>query len=188
MPTSSPRSAMPTSTPPGSGPSPKAAARPSAASRPRFACSQAVHYLWIQERDPTLWARIREKAAAGQFVPVGGSWVEPDCNLPSGEALLRHFLHGQRFFERELGLRCREFWSPDAFGYCGQLPQLLHHVGISRFLTQKLSWNRFNKPEQHTFTWQGVDGSDVLGHFPPADTYSSDATVPDLLQTARAYK
>jgi alpha-mannosidase len=154
----------------------------------RFACSQAVHYDWIREREPALWALIRSKVEAGQFVPVGGSWVEPDCNLPSGEALLRHFLHGQRFFEREFGIRCREFWSPDAFGYCGQLPQLLRHVGITRFLTQKLSWNRFNRPDQHTFTWEGVDGSRVLGHFPPADTYSSDATVPDLLRTVREYK
>ena len=153
----------------------------------RFACSQAVHYDWIREHDPALWDRIREKADAGQFVPVGGSWVEPDCNLPSGEALLRHFLHGQRFFEQELGVRCREFWSPDAFGYCGQLPQLLNHVGITRFLTQKLSWNRFNRPDQHTFTWEGVDGSRVLGHFPPADTYSSEATVPELLRAVGEY-
>ena len=153
----------------------------------RFACSQALHYDWIREGDPVLWERIREKVATGQFVPVGGSWVEPDCNLPSGEALLRHFLHGQRFFERELGVRCREFWSPDAFGYCGQLPQVLNQVGITRFLTQKLSWNRFNRPDQHTFTWEGVDGSRVLGHFPPADTYSSEATVPELLRTVREY-
>jgi alpha-mannosidase len=153
----------------------------------RFACSQAVQYAWVKERDPELWERLREKVSGGQLVPVGGSWVEPDCNLPSGEALLRHFLHGQRFFEHELGRRCTEFWSPDAFGYNGQLPQLLRHVGISRFLTQKLSWNRFNRPEHHTFTWQGVDGSEVLGHFPPADTYSSDATVPELLKTAREY-
>ena len=154
----------------------------------RFACSQAVHYDWIREREPGLWARIREQVAAGRFVPVGGSWVEPDCNLPSGEALLRHFLHGQRFFEQEFGFRCREFWSPDAFGYCGQLPQLLQHVGITRFLTQKLSWNRFNRPDQHTFVWEGADGSRVLGHFPPADTYSSDATVGDLLRTVREYR
>ena len=154
----------------------------------RFACSQAVHYEWMRDSRAELWERIREKVAAGQFVPVGGSWVEPDCNLPSGEALLRHFLHGQRFFERELGVRCREFWSPDAFGYSGQLPQLLRHVGIRRFLTQKLSWNRFNKPDQHTFVWEGVDGSQVLGHFPPADTYSSDAAVPELLRTVREYR
>ncbi|HUQ22858.1 MAG TPA: glycoside hydrolase family 38 C-terminal domain-containing protein, partial [Gaiellaceae bacterium] len=154
----------------------------------RFACSQAVQYAWIEERDPLLWERLRSKVSEGRFVPVGGSWVEPDCNLPSGEALLRHFLYGQRFFESRFGRRCTDFWSPDAFGYNGQLPQLLQQVGISRFLTQKLSWNRFNRPEHHTFTWQGVDGSEVLGHFPPADTYSSDATVPELLKTVREYK
>ncbi|MGH3003014.1 MAG: alpha-mannosidase, partial [Gaiellaceae bacterium] len=110
----------------------------------RFACSQAQQYAWIKERNPDLWERILAKVATGQFVPVGGSWVEPDCNIPSGESLLRQFVHGQRFFERELGRRCREFWSPDAFGYCNQLPQLMRLAGMTRFLTQKLSWNRFN--------------------------------------------
>lgn len=154
----------------------------------RFACSQAQQYAWIKERNPDLWQRIRAKVEAGQFIPVGGSWVEPDCNLPSGESLLRQFLHGQHFFEDELGIRCREFWSPDAFGYCNQLPQLMRLAGMTRFLTQKLSWNRFNKPDHHTFTWQGLDGSEVLGHYPPADTYSSDASIPELLRAQRAYR
>jgi alpha-mannosidase len=154
----------------------------------RFACSQAQQYAWIKERNPELWERIRSAVDAGQFVPVGGSWVEPDCNIPSGESLLRQFLHGQRFFEEEFGRRCNEFWSPDAFGYNGQLPQLMREAGMTRFLTQKLSWNRFNKPEHHTFTWQGIDGSEVLGHFPPADTYNSEATVPELRRSARDYK
>jgi alpha-mannosidase len=151
----------------------------------RFACSQAQQYAWIKERNPDLWERIRAQVAAGGFVPAGGSWVEPDLNLPSGESLVRQLLHGQRFFERELGVRCREFWAPDAFGYNGQLPQLLRGAGITRFLTQKLSWNRFNKPDNTTFVWQGVDGSEVLAHFPPADDYNSMATVSDLVKTAR---
>jgi len=154
----------------------------------RFACSQAQHYAWIEERDPDLWRRIVAKVESGQFVPVGATWVEPDCNLPSGESLLRQFLHGQRYFESRFGRRCREFWSPDAFGYTGQLPQIMRTCGVTRFLTQKLSWNRFTKPDHHTFTWEGDDGSCVLGHFPPADTYSNEATVPDLLRSARAYK
>jgi alpha-mannosidase len=154
----------------------------------RFACSQAQQYAWIEEREPELWARIRSAVAAGTFVPVGGSWVEPDCNLPSGESLLRQFVHGQRFFEEKLGRPCREFWSPDAFGYCGQLPQLMRLCGLTRFLTQKLSWNRFNRPDAHTFVWQGTDGSEVLGHFPPADTYSSDAGVEDVLRGARSFR
>ena len=154
----------------------------------RFACSQAQQYAWIREGSSELWERVRAAVGRGQLVPVGGSWVEPDCNLVSGESLLRQFLHGQRCFERELGIRCREFWSPDAFGYPGQLPQLMREAGLTRFLTQKLSWNRFNKPEHHTFVWQGIDGSEVLGHFPPADTYSSEATVPELRSSARAYR
>jgi alpha-mannosidase len=153
----------------------------------RFACSQAQQYAWIKERNPDLWERIRAKVDAGQFVPVGGSWIEPDCNIPSGESLLRQFLHGQRFFEDELGVRCREFWSPDAFGYCGQLPQLMKLSGITRFLTQKLSWNRFNRPDSHTFVWQGIDGSEVLGHFPPADNYNSDVSVEEVLYAQREF-
>ena len=154
----------------------------------RFACSQAQQYAWIREGSSELWERVRAAVGRGQLVPVGGSWVEPDCNLVSGESLLRQFLHGQRWFERELGIRCREFWSPDAFGYPGQLPQLMRAAGLTRFLTQKLSWNKFNKPEHHTFVWQGIDGSEVLGHFPPGDTYSSEATVGELRSSARAYR
>ncbi|MBW8853546.1 MAG: alpha-mannosidase, partial [Bradyrhizobium sp.] len=154
----------------------------------RFACSQAQQYAWIKESEPELWEAIVARVRRGQFVPVGGSWVEPDCNLPSGESLVRQFVHGQRFFQDELGVRCREFWSPDAFGYCGQLPQIMRRCGIDRFLTQKLSWNRFNRPDAHTFVWQGDDGSEVLGHFPPADTYNSDASVGEVLHGAEAFK
>jgi alpha-mannosidase len=154
----------------------------------RFACSQAQQLAWIEERDPDLWERIEAKVRAGRFVPVGGSWVEPDCNLPSGESLVRQFLHGQRYYESRFGRRCHEFWSPDAFGYAGQLPQILREAGITRFLTQKLSWNRFTRPEHHTFVWQGDDGSEVLGHFPPADTYNAQATVAELRSQAQEYK
>ena len=160
----------------------------------RFACSQAQQYAWIKAREPDLYARIAERVRAGQWVPVGGTWIEPDCNLPSGESLARQFLYGQRFFAREFGSPCREFWNPDVFGYNGQLPQIMRESGISRFLTQKLSWNRFNKPDHHTFTWQGIDGSEVLTHFPPADTYNSFTLqggkneITQLRDNARAYK
>jgi alpha-mannosidase len=120
--------------------------------------------------------------------PPGGTWIEPDCNLPSGESLVRQFLYGQRFFEREFGRRARVFWNPDVFGYNGQLPQIMRGAGIGRFLTQKLSWNRFNAPPHHTFTWQGIDGSEVLAHFPPADTYNATAEVEELRRSARHYK
>lgn len=139
----------------------------------RFACSQAYQYDVIKRRNPDLYERIRHAVNRGQWIPVGGTWIEPDCNIPSGESLCRQFLFGQRFFDREFGRRCTEFWNPDVFGYNGQLPQIMNLAGITRFLTQKLSWNRFNKPQHHTFTWQGIDGSEVLAHFPPADTYNA---------------
>jgi alpha-mannosidase len=160
----------------------------------RFACSQAQQYAWIKERAPQLYDRIKERVRSGQWVPVGGTWIEPDCNLPSGEALVRQFLYGQRFFHREFGRYCREFWNPDVFGYNGQLPQIMRQSGITRFLTQKLSWNRFNKPEHHTFTWQGIDGSEVLTHFPPNDNYNSLTAqdgrneITQLRNNARHYK
>ena len=153
-----------------------------------FACSQAYQYQAIADRNPDLYQRIKDKVAAGQFVPVGGTWIEPDCNIPSGEALVRQFTHGQRFFEKEFGLRCKEFWNPDVFGYNGQLPQICNGVGIHRFLTQKLSWNRFNKPHHHTFIWEGIDGSEVFTHFPPADTYNADPNPKLLRDNARHYK
>ncbi|MFN3165473.1 MAG: alpha-mannosidase [Phycisphaeraceae bacterium] len=154
----------------------------------QFACSQAYQYQAIEELDPELFARIIDKAEAGQWVPVGGSWVEPDCNLPSGESLCRQFFYGQRYFERVFGRRQTVFWNPDVFGYNGQLPQIMQQAGLTRFLTQKLSWNRFTTPMHHTFYWRGIDGTAVLAHFPPADTYNGDCAVTQLRQHARDYK
>ncbi len=146
----------------------------------RFACSQAQQYAWIKDGDPDLYERIRAQVAEGRFIPVGGMWVEPDCNLISGESLVRQLLFGQRFFQREFGITCREGWLPDIFGYNGQMPQLLSLAGMDRFVTQKLSWNRFNQPLHHTFVWEGIDGSELLTHFPPANTYGATATVEEL--------
>ena len=154
----------------------------------RFACSQAQQYAWIRDRQPALYTRIKDAVARGQWLPVGGTWIEPDCNLPAGESLVRQFLYGQRFFEQEFGRRAEVFWNPDVFGYNGQLPQLMRGAGISGFLTQKLSWNRYTAPDHHTFRWVGIDGSSVIAHFPPADTYNAEATVPELRRAARDFK
>lgn len=154
----------------------------------KFACSQAVQYAWMKAKNPELYQRIKAKVKSGQFIPVGGTWVEPDCNIPSGESMARQFLYGQRFFEKEFGIRCKEFWNPDVFGYNGQLPQICNQSGVKRFLTQKLSWNHFNKPWHQSFIWEGIDGSEVVTHFPPNDNYNCMATVPELTDGARRYK
>ncbi|MFN0090790.1 MAG: alpha-mannosidase [Acidimicrobiales bacterium] len=153
-----------------------------------FAASQAQHYAWVAAAAPELWRRIRGHVEAGRWAPVGGMWVEPDGNLPSGESFVRQLLLGQRFFERELGRRCRTGWLPDTFGFHNQLPQLLSQAGLARFLTQKLSWSRFTQPTHHSFDWRGLDGTSVLVHFPPAGTYNSTGTLAELRAAADAYR
>ncbi|KAH9368692.1 hypothetical protein HPB48_004711 [Haemaphysalis longicornis] len=90
-----------------------------------FACSQAQQLFWVKQDYPSLFERIQHYAKKGQFIPVGGTWVEMDGNLPSGESFVRQFLYGQLFFEKEFGSRCKEFWLPDTFGYSAQLPQIM---------------------------------------------------------------
>ena len=153
-----------------------------------FACSQPAQYAWIKESYPDLYARIRSKVADGQWEPVGAMWVEADCNLPSGEALVRQLLHGKRFFIQEFGVDTRILWLPDVFGYPGNLPQLIKESGCDYFLTQKLSWNDTNKPEHHTFWWEGIDGTRVFTHFPPADTYNGDFSAEELELSAGSFK
>jgi alpha-mannosidase len=153
-----------------------------------FACSQPAQYAWIKEAYPHLYARIKEKVRGGQWEPVGAMWVEADCNLPSGESLVRQLLHGKRFFMRELGHETRILWLPDVFGYPGNLPQLMSEAGCEYFLTQKLSWNDTNPPEHNTVFWEGIDGTRVFTHFPPADTYSGDFSRDELEFSARNFK
>jgi alpha-mannosidase len=142
----------------------------------RFSCSQAQQYAWIEERTPELFAEIVELVREGRWMPVGGMWVEADMNLPSGESLVRQIVLGQRYFEERFGMRCTEVWIPDVFGYPAGLPQVFAAGGMHRFVTQKLSWNKQNRFPHHTFWWEGLDGTRVLTHFPPVDTYNAEIT------------
>ena len=141
-----------------------------------FCASSAQHYTWIEERHPELFAKIGERVARGQWIPVGGMWVEADMNLPSGESLVRQIVFGQRYFEEKFAVRCTEVWIPDVFGYPAGLPQVFAAGGMNRFVTQKLSWNKQNKFPHSTFWWEGLDGTKVLTHFPPVDTYNAEIT------------
>ncbi len=153
----------------------------------RFVCSQAQQYAWIEERQPELFARIAVKVNGGQWVPTGGMWVESDMNLPSGESLVRQIVHGQRYFERHFGRRCTEVWIPDVFGYPAGLPQVFAAGGMTRFVTQKLSWNKQNRFPHHTFWWEGLDGTRVLTHFPPVDTYNAEITPGECAHAAENF-
>ena len=153
-----------------------------------FAASQPAQYAWMKESYPDIYRRVKERVAAGQWEPVGAMWVEADCNLPSGESLVRQLLQGKRFFMQEFGYETKVLWLPDVFGYPGNLPQLMVESGCDFFLTQKLSWNDTNKPEHHTFIWEGIDGSRIFTHFPPADTYNGSFTPEEVEWSIRNFK
>ncbi|OEJ41564.1 alpha-mannosidase [Streptomyces agglomeratus] len=153
-----------------------------------FAMSQAQQLAWIKEHRPEVFARVREKIASGQFVPVGGMWVESDTNMVGGEAMARQFLYGKKFFLDEFGVETNEVWLPDSFGYTAALPQLVKLSGSKWFLTQKISWNRSNAFPHHTFWWEGIDGTRVFTHFPPVDTYNSDLGGAQMAHAARNYR
>lgn len=130
----------------------------------RFMSSQPVLYTFVKERYPELYEEIKRRAAEGRWEPEGGMWLEADCNLTSGESLVRQFLYGKRFFQEEFGVDSRVLWLPDVFGYSGALPQIMKKCGIDYFMTTKLSWNQFNKVPDDTLLWEGIDGTKVLTH------------------------
>lgn len=153
----------------------------------RFSASQPVQYLWMKEHYPAIYEGIREAVKRGQWEPMGAMWIEPDCNVPSGESLVRQLVHGIEFFEREFGVTCRELWLPDVFGYSAALPQILRKAGVDRFLTQKISWNDTNRFPHHTFLWEGIDGTRIFSHFPPVDTYNARVEARELVKADRQF-
>jgi alpha-mannosidase len=153
-----------------------------------FSCSSAQQFAWIKEFYPELFGRIREKVRSGQFVPVGGMWVESDTNMPGGEAMARQFIEGKGFFLSEFGVDCQEAWLPDSFGYSAALPQIVTSAGSRWFLTQKISWNQTNRMPHHTFNWEGIDGTRLFTHFPPVDTYNSQLSGRELAHAERNYR
>jgi len=154
----------------------------------RFCASQAQQYKWLEELYPYAFDRVKTHVKKGNFQPVGGSWVEHDTNMPSGESLVRQFLYGQRYFESRFGQRSTTFWLPDTFGYSTQLPQLCRLAGMTRFFTQKLSWNNINNFPHTTFNWVSLDGSQVICHMAPAETYTAEAHFGDVRRSETQHK
>lgn len=154
----------------------------------RFACSSAQQYAWVKERYPHVWAGIKDAIATGQWIVVGSQWIEPDGNLPGGEAMVRQVTQGLRFFRDELDVETHGIWLPDSFGYNASFPQIARLAGLDWFLTQKISWNQTNTFPHHTFWWEGIDGSRIFTHFPPADTYNSTLEGEELHHAVRGFR
>jgi alpha-mannosidase len=153
-----------------------------------FAASQAQYHLWMKEHYPALYARMRRRVAEGRLEPQGAMWVEADTNVSGGEALVRQVVMGKRFFRQEYGVEVRYLWLPDVFGYTASLPQILKRAGVDYFSTQKLSWSLVNTFPHHSFHWQGIDGSRVLSHMLPEETYNSPAAPRSVKRIERNYR
>lgn len=153
-----------------------------------FSCTQAQQYKWVEELYPLLFDRIKAKVAEGRFQPVGATWVEMDTNMPSGESLARQFLYGQRYFNSRFGIISPTFVLPDTFGYAAQLPQIGRLAGCKYFKTQKLSWSEINKFPHTTFNWVGLDGSQLLTHMTPVDSYNAQCNVDEIRRGMTGHK
>ena len=144
-----------------------------------FVQPAACHAEMTERLYPEIFERVREKVREGRWEPNGGTWVEPDGNIPSGEAFVRQFLVGQGATRRMFGYTSDTMWMPDTFGYSAALPQIMRGCGIEFFCTQKISWNDTTVFPHDSFHWRGIDGSEVLAHF--NTTYVIPPTVPQLI-------
>jgi alpha-mannosidase len=153
----------------------------------RFGCSQPQLFAWIKEHQPELYSKVNDAVRAGRIELQGTFWVEPDCSMPSGEAFVRQVLHGAKFFREEFGQVPVYCWQPDVFGYHGQLPQILKKSGHRYFMTQKLSWNAVNRFGHQSFHWEGIDGTRLLTHMLPEETYNGPAAARSLKKIADEY-
>ncbi|CED85351.1 glycoside hydrolase family 38 protein [Phaffia rhodozyma] len=142
-----------------------------------FSATSAQHFQWLERLYPKLFDAVKENITKkGQFGVVGGTWVEMDTNIPSGEALCRQFLYGQNFFKSRFGDTCDTFVLPDTFGYSSQLPQIARLSGAN------------NKFPHTSFNWAGIDGSQILTHMTPVDTYNAQADYGEIMKGATANK
>ena len=153
-----------------------------------FGASQPQYFLWMKEHYPALYSRIKEQVAAGRIEPQGAMWVEADTNVSGGEALVRQILQGKRFFREEFGIDIDYLWLPDVFGYSGALPQILKKGGVDYFSTQKLSWSLVNSFPHQSFHWRGIDGTVVLTHMLPEETYNSPAAPRSVRRIEQNYR
>ena len=134
----------------------------------KYAHTQPYTYETLEKYYPDVFEELKEKVKNGQFEPVGAMYVEPDCNVPNAESLIRQCLYGQKTYERMFGKRVNNAWLPDVFGNSWILPQILKKSGVDYFVSNKMStWNDTNRFPHNNFIWRGIDGSDVYACVPP---------------------
>ena len=134
----------------------------------RYTHTQAYTYETLEKYYPEIFEELKQKVAEGRFEPVGAMYVEPDCNVPAAESLIRQFLYGQTFFRRAFGRTIDNAWLPDVFGNSCIMPQILKKSCVDYFVSNKMStWNDTNRFPHNHFIWKGLDGSTVFACVPP---------------------
>ncbi len=132
----------------------------------KYSMSSAAAYVWLEKYYPALFREVQQKVKEGRWEVMGGMWVEPDCNLPSGESLVRQVLYAKRYFQKKFGVDVKICWIPDSFGYNWNLPQILVRSGFEGFITHKINWNDTNKFPYRFFWWEAPDGSKIMAYIP----------------------
>lgn len=138
----------------------------------KFMLSQPELYRYLKEEAPEKYEELKQLVAEGRWEPEGAMYVEADCNLISGESLVRQILQGKKFFKDEFGIDSKILFLPDVFGYSSALPQILKKSGIDNFITSKISWNETNTMPVDTFMWEGLDGTEIFTNFITAQRYT----------------
>ncbi len=131
----------------------------------KFMISQPQLLEYLKEEAPEVFSEIKRLVNEGRVEVEGAMWVESDCNLPSGESLIRQIVLGKRYFAEEFGVDSKILWLPDVFGYSASIPQILAKTGVDKFVTSKIGWNEFNQIPYDLFKWVGIDGTEVSTHF-----------------------
>jgi alpha-mannosidase len=129
----------------------------------KFTASSACFYAWVKACDPELFEQVKQRVAQGRWELAGGWWLEPDCNIPHGEAFVRHGLYGQRFFQKEFGVRATVGFNPDSFGHAGTFPQIYKKMGINHYCYQRPdAVTEMKYPDGTMFWWRSNDGTEIL--------------------------
>ncbi|MCD6546712.1 MAG: alpha-mannosidase [Thermotogae bacterium] len=139
-----------------------------------FAQSSAQFYEWMEKYYPEVFEEIKKLVSEGKWEIIGGMWVESDCNIPSGESLVRQILYGKKYFKEKFNFDVKVAWLPDTFGFASTLPQIFKKSGIEYFVTSKLNWQTTLPFPYFLFRWKSIDGSEIVGYETPGGYNNTD--------------
>ena len=148
-----------------------------------FTLSQPELYRYLKEESPEKYAELEMRVKEGRWEPEGALYLECDCNVTSGESLVRQLMYGKRFFKEEFNTESHICFLPDVFGYSASMPQILKKADVDCFITSKISWNDTNTMPHDMFIWRGIDGTEIFSVFITGQKYSKNGVAKDKRTT-----